>query len=85
LTPDAIRYKAIGKMEEYRKKLNLKIPEDVLERAAMISLGFIQYEDEIARNKDRFMSSFWAGYALGRKKTDEDINDSDGGVISESE
>jgi hypothetical protein len=68
LTPEVVRYKALGRMEEYTAMLKLGVSSDVLKRAAVVSMGFSQYEDEIKKNKDRFMAAFWAGYSLGRKK-----------------
>lgn len=68
LTPDIVHYKALGRMEEYTVMLKLGVSSDVLKRAAVISMGFVQFDDEINKNKDRFMAAFWAGYSLGRKK-----------------
>jgi hypothetical protein len=68
LTPEVVHYKALGRMEEYTAMLKLGVSSDVLKRAAVISMGFVQFEDEIKKNKDRFMAAFWAGYSLGRKK-----------------
>ncbi|MGS0764727.1 hypothetical protein [Syntrophomonas curvata] len=88
LTPDVIRYRALSKMEEYNKKLNLKVPDDTLGRAAVISMNFMNFDNEIKRNRDRFMAAFWAGYSLRKKpKKDSDTNDkqteSEGGNINE--
>jgi hypothetical protein len=68
LTPEVIHHKALGRMEEYVAMLKLGVSADVLKRAAVISMGFVQHEEEIKKNKDRFMAAFWAGYSLGRKK-----------------
>lgn len=67
LTPDAIRTRALGKLEEYTTMLNLKVSPDVLQRGAIVSMNFVQFEEDINKNKDRFMAAFWAGYSLGRK------------------
>lgn len=76
LTPEAIRFKGLGKFEEYTSMLNLKISTDVLKRAAVVSMHYTQFEQEIAKERDRFMAAFWAGYSLGRKvKEDSNAND----------
>ncbi|QGT99803.1 hypothetical protein SYNTR_1210 [Candidatus Syntrophocurvum alkaliphilum] len=68
LTPEAIRTKALGKMEEYVARLNLEVSNDLLKRAAVISMNYPDFENEIKKDKDRFMCAFWAGYSMGRKK-----------------
>lgn len=72
LTPEVIHYKALGRMEEYVTMLGLRVSPDVLKRAAVASIGFVQFEDEIKKSKDRFMAAFWAGYSLGRKKKNDE-------------
>jgi len=67
LTPDVIRTRALGKLEEYTTMLNLKVFPDVLKRGAVVSMNFVQFEQDIIKDKDRFMAAFWAGYSLGRK------------------
>jgi len=44
----------------------------LLQRAALVSMGFVQFEGEIKNNKERFMAAFWAGYSLGKKKRDDE-------------
>ncbi|HHT22395.1 MAG TPA: hypothetical protein GXZ87_03650, partial [Bacteroidales bacterium] len=75
LTPEVIHLKALGRMEEYTSMLDLKVSLDVLKRAAVITMGFVQYEGEIKTNKDRFMAAFWAGYSLGRKKKASELKE----------
>lgn len=72
LTPDVIHHKALGRMEEYTAMLGLGVATDVLQRAALVSMGFVQFEGEIKNNKERFMAAFWAGYSLGKKKKDDE-------------
>lgn len=72
LTPEVIHLKALGRMEEYVAMLGLGVSADVLKRAGLVSMAFVQFEEEIKKNKDRFMAAFWAGYSLGRKKKDND-------------
>jgi hypothetical protein len=67
LTPDVIRYKALGRMEEYNLMLNLGVPWDLLQRAAQVTMGFYQWEGQLNMNKERFMAAFWAGYSLARR------------------
>lgn len=78
LTPEVIRNKALGRMEEYIVMLDLKVSPDVLKRAAVVSMNFVKFEKEINLNKDRFMAAFWAGYSLGRKKRDENKQQQEG-------
>ncbi len=68
LTPDVIHHKHWGRMEEYTAMLGLGVATDVLQRAALVSMGFVQFEGEIKNNKERFMAAFWAGYSLGGKR-----------------
>lgn len=76
LTPEAIRFKGLCKFEEYAAMLNLKVSADVFKRAAIVSMYFTQFDQEIIKEKDRFMAAFWAGYSLGRKaKDDSDADD----------
>jgi hypothetical protein len=79
LTPEVIHHKALGRMEEYAAMLGLGVAPDVFKRAAVVSMGFVQFEDEIKNNKDRFMAAFWAGYSLGRKEKDDESDSNEEG------
>lgn len=67
LTPDAIWKRGLIPIREYAGQLKMHLKEETMKRVAVVQASYLQYQDRIARERDQFMTAFWAGYTLGRK------------------
>ncbi|AEJ40711.1 hypothetical protein TPY_2551 [Sulfobacillus acidophilus TPY] len=66
LTPDVIGHRALGRIEELALKLQMPLNQRFVQKVALCLSEFLRQSEDIQRHKDRFMSSFWAGYGLYR-------------------
>ena len=64
LTPDLIWREGLARLGEYALKLDMGIPAGFKEKTGVIITEFSRLRDEVEVDKDKFMASFWAGYAL---------------------
>jgi len=66
LTPDVIWKRALSRMDEYARKLNMKISDDLRQRYAVVLMEYSRLKNETHKERDAFMAAFWAGYALAK-------------------
>lgn len=64
LTPDLIWREGLARLGEYALKLDMGIPAEFKEKTGVIITEFSRLRNEVEADKDKFMASFWAGYAL---------------------
>lgn len=77
LTPDSIWKRALSRVDEYARKLDMHISDDLRQRFAVVLMEYSRLKDEVARERDAFMAAFWAGYALAGAGKDSDGDNSD--------
>ncbi|UNC93175.1 hypothetical protein [Candidatus Contubernalis alkaliaceticus] len=64
LTPEVIWKRALSRIEEYARLLDMKISKDLLQKVGVMSMLYMKNREDIAKKKDEFMAAFWSGYAL---------------------
>lgn len=64
LRPIDVFSKGLARLSEYARRLDMKVSEELREKAAAISMKYLEMQDEINKNRDAFMAAFWAGYEL---------------------
>ncbi|GAX90695.1 hypothetical protein [Effusibacillus lacus] len=67
LTPDAIWKRGLIPIREYAGQLKMHLKEETMKRIGIVQATYLQYQEKIAKERDQFMTAFWAGYTLGRK------------------
>lgn len=77
LTPEVIWKKALSRMDEYARKLNMKISDDLRQRFAVVLMEYSRLRNETQKERDAFMAAFWAGYALAGSGQKEENNNQD--------
>lgn len=70
LTPETIWKRALSRMDEYARRLDMKISDDLRQRFGLVLMEYSRLRDEIPRAKHEFMAAFWAGYALAKSPTE---------------
>ncbi len=80
LTPDNVWKRGLSKIEEYDRRLDMGIAQDLRDRVAIISMLYMNKRDDIFKCRDEFMAAFWAGYALYStvKKSIDNSDDQEG-------
>ena len=75
LTPEAIWKRGLSMIEDYRLRFELKLSNEYREKVGIVLAEYTRLGNQVEKNRDLFMASFWSGYALGfRKKDKNEIN-----------
>lgn len=64
LKPSDIYAKGLARLQEYARKLDMHVSSSLLNAAAVVSMSYIEMEQEIQKDRDTFIAAFWAGYQL---------------------
>ncbi|MEG6615202.1 TM1802 family CRISPR-associated protein [Peptococcaceae bacterium 1198_IL3148] len=68
LTPESIWKRGLSKVDEYARKLDMHITDDLRKRFALALMEYSRMKEQVNKDKDAFMAAFWAGYALATDK-----------------
>ncbi|MCY0900456.1 MAG: hypothetical protein OWU33_16290 [Firmicutes bacterium] len=71
LTPDVIGYQALGRIQELALKLSIVLDRMYIQRVSACLAEFNRQHDRITRQKEAFVSAFWAGYGLYAATSEE--------------
>ena len=66
ITPEIVVHKAMQKFADYGMRVGMKMGtlQDLLARTGVILTKYVELEEQVRREQDRFMLGFWSGYAL---------------------